>query len=83
MTLFVKNSDGSLSKEVTSQIYRDDAWLFKDTSILCKDTYINKVIISIDHIDIINQEMLSENTNGIYYVMTLSKDLITAMEEDN
>ena len=45
MVLYVKNSDGSLSKEVTSQLYRDDAdtkWLVEDTSILGKDIYINK-----------------------------------------
>ena len=33
--------------------------------------------------DIINKEMLSKNTNGIYYVMTFSKEFLTAIEEDN
>ena len=48
LVLCVKNSDGSLSKEVESYLYRDDAdtkWLVKDRSILGKDIYINEVII--------------------------------------
>ena len=43
--LRVKTSDGSLSKEVATELYRNDAdtkWLVKDRSILGKDTYINK-----------------------------------------
>ena len=45
MTLYVKSSDGSLSKEVTSRLYRNDPdtkWLVKYRSILGKDIYINK-----------------------------------------
>ena len=45
MILYVKNSDGSLLKEVATELYRNDAntkWLVKDRSILGKDIYINK-----------------------------------------
>ena len=45
LMLYVKSSDGNLSKEVSSQLYKDDAkrkWLFKSRSILGKDIYINK-----------------------------------------
>ena len=43
LKLYVKNSDVSLSKEVTSLLYRDEAgtkWLVKDRSILSKNMYI-------------------------------------------
>ena len=45
LILYVKNSDGSLSKEVTTKLYRynaDTKWLVEDRSILGKDIYINK-----------------------------------------
>ena len=44
LKLYVKNSDGSLSKEVTSLLYRDETdtkWLVKDRSILGKNMYSN------------------------------------------